>query len=224
VTLNPQDVGAFLVPALIQSGMSQAQATALAQQLTPGLAAIPVGVISAPEVNRTGAQLLASYTNLGDELDLYGVDLSATALLTNQWTLTGSLSLANDDVFETKQGLQVTLNAPKTKGMAAVNYVNTGVGFNGELRARYTAEFPVQSGVFSGTDCLEGAPTTAEPCVDSQVLLDFNVGYRLPTMPGATVQLFVQNILDQEHRSFPGTPEIGRLALLRLRYEFGGAR
>jgi len=38
------------------------------------------------------------------------------------------------------------------------------------------------------------------------------------------VQLSVQNLLDEEYRSYPGMPEIGRLAMLRLRYEFGPNR
>jgi outer membrane receptor for ferrienterochelin and colicins len=225
VTLNPQDIGAFLIPRLIMDlGMSQVEATDLVEQLAPGLARVPVGVISADEVHRTGAQLLASYTNLGDELDVAGVDLAATALLSDQWSLTGSISLTDEDVFETKRGQRVTLNAPRSKAATGLNYLNTGTGFNGELRARYTAEFPVQSGVYTGTRCITGEPATAEPCVESQILLDFNVGYRLPNLPGATLQLYVQNVLDEKHQSFPGTPHIGRLALLRLRYEFGRAR
>jgi outer membrane receptor protein involved in Fe transport len=60
----------------------------------------------------------------------------------------------------------------------------------------------------------------SEECVSSYTLLDLNVGYTLPQMRGATLQLAVQNLLDEDYRSFPGVPNIGRFAMLRLRYEF----
>jgi hypothetical protein len=43
-------------------------------------------------------------------------------------------------------------------------------------------------------------------------------------MPGVALQLSVQNLLDEEYRSFPGMPRIGRMALVRLRYQFGNGR
>ena len=57
-------------------------------------------------------------------------------------------------------------------------------------------------------------------CVQSFTLLDLLVGYTLPQLRGASLQLSVQNLFDQEYRSFPGVPNVGRMALLRLRYEF----
>jgi len=46
------------------------------------------------------------------------------------------------------------------------------------------------------------------------------MGYDLPSMTGAAVQLSVSNVFDKAYRSFVGVPKVGRLALLRLRYEF----
>jgi len=219
VTLNPQETVAFLVPNLMALGMSQAEAQATAIQLTEGLAQVPLGVISSADVNANGAQLLATYTNVGDEIDLWGADFSARYFLSERMALSGSFSLVNRDTFTSDRGQLVTLNAPRNKGSLGLQLRDPVMGLDGELRTRFTASFPAVSGVYEGTACLDDAPATAEPCVDSFTLVDLNLSYRLP-MPGTTLQLNVQNVLDEKYRSFPGVPEIGRMALLRLRYEF----
>ena len=56
--------------------------------------------------------------------------------------------------------------------------------------------------------------------MDSYTLLDMNLSYRLPMVRGTTVQLMVQNLLDEDYRSFPGVPTIGRMGMLRLKYDF----
>ncbi len=220
VTLNPEETVAFLVPALIGIGMSQAEAQATAIQLTQGLAQVPLGVISSDDVNANGAQLLSTYTNVGDNLDLWGADLSARYLLTDRLGVSATLSLVNEDTFTSDRGQLVTLNAPKRKGSLGLLLRDPALGLNGELRARFNEAFPAVSGVYEGTACLDGAPATAEPCVDSYTLLDLNLSYDLPMVAGTTVQLSIQNLLDEEYRSFPGVPTIGRMALLRLRYTF----
>lgn len=228
VMLDGQSTGAFLAPAIVQyfmgKGMTQEQAMAQAQALVPdiakAMASIPVGVISSADVNAHGAQVLTTYINVDDAFDLYGVDLAATALITDEWQVSGSLSLVNENVFETEKGDQVTLNAPKTKASLALGYRGISNGFGAELRMRYNDAFPVMSGVYNGTLCIGGDPAAgAEPCVDSYTLLDATFGYRLP-IQGASIQLSVQNLLDEEYRSFPGVPKIGRMALVRIKYDF----
>jgi outer membrane receptor for ferrienterochelin and colicins len=222
--LNPETLGAYLVqqfmtpPSQGGLGMPQQQAVATAQALVPNFARIPLGVISSAEVSSTGAQLLATYTNVNDAMDVWGMDLSVQALLTPSLSLTVGGSLVSDDYFDTSVGI-VTLNAPKRKGVAALEYRDMNRGFNGEVRARYNAEFPVRSGVYQAFDCIDPEAGSL-PCVSSYTLLDLNVGYSLPQFRGATVQLSVQNLLDESYQSFPGVPNVGRMALLRLRYEF----
>jgi len=236
VTLDGAQTAAYLVPQLtaffqaagLPADQAQAQAEATVQQLAPGLASVPVGVISSDDVHANGAQLLTTYINVDDNFDLYGFDLAATALLDDNWSLTGTLSLVNENLFETKKGEQVTLNAPKTKGSIALGYRNDANGFNGELRARYHDAFPVRSGVYNGVLCLASSDAErnamrvdgAEDCVASSTLVDLLIGYRLPMLPNATLQLSVQNVLDEAYRSFPGVPTIGRMALFQLKYSF----
>jgi iron complex outermembrane receptor protein len=220
VTLNPGDIISYLVPRLMQVGMSQAEAQAAALTLTGGLAQVPVGVISSADVNANGAQLLATYTNVDDGIDLWGADLSATVFLTDAWSISGSASLVNEDSFSSDRGQVVALNAPKSKGSVAVNYQDEERGMSGELRARLSGEFPASSGVYEGLTCVSDAPTVSDPCVEAYTLVDLNLSSGIPALPGATVQLSVQNLLNEAYRSFPGVPAIGRLALVRLRYEF----
>ena len=200
VTLNGPDL-AFLVPGLMSNfGMTQAQAVALIGQI----AQIPVGVISSADVNATGAQTLATYTNVDETLDVYGLDLGAEMLMGNYWSVTGTMSLVNKDHFETESVGTVTLNAPKLKGSLGLNYRNPDA-LSGEVRVRYTDGFPVQSGVYEGD-------------VDSYTLLDASASYTIPRMNGLQLQLSVNNILDESYASFIGVPDVGRMALLRLRY------
>jgi iron complex outermembrane receptor protein len=227
LSLNPQQTGAYLVPRItqffMQAGLPQAQAQAQATQIVTNLVSIPVGVISSQEVHGSGGQILVTYTNVDEAINFWGSDLSATALLTDQWSVSATASFVNDDAFETESVGLVTLNAPKRKGTLSALYRNDDVGFNGELRARYNDAFPVNSGVYIGTKCLGGqfaANPLAEDCVDSYTLLDLTLGYRIPRVRGTSVQLSVQNLLGEDYRAFPGAPDIGRLALLRLKYEF----
>ncbi len=64
-----------------------------------------------------------------------------------------------------------------------------------------------RSGVFAGT-------------VDAYHVLDVTTGYQLPFQPNARLELTVYNALNNRHREFVGAPELGRLALVRVRYDF----
>lgn len=224
--LNGAQTGTYLLPRLIQflqaGGMSPAEAQAQAQVYAPliasGLAQVPVGAITGDEVVEHGAQILATEYNVDDQLNLYGADFAATFLVTRTVSLKGTLSLVNKDLFTTKLGQTVTLNAPQEKGTLSVIYDGDRSGAHAELRGRYTAGFPVASGEYNGTLCLGGAqPDWAEPCVARYTLLDADFAYPVPRT-AATLQLAGQNLLGTGYRSFPGVPTIGRLLLLRVKY------
>jgi outer membrane receptor for ferrienterochelin and colicins len=220
VILQPEQSGAYagqqIAGFLMAQGMPQQQAVAVAGQLAPVLAQIPGGVVTSGDF-QGGPELFLTYRNFGN-INLWGSDLSATALLTDQWSMTLGASFVSDDHFRT-DGQIITLNAPKTKGSLALAYRNLDAGFNGEVRARYNAGFPVQSGVFIGIQCIQPG-ALGEDCVQSHTLMDMNLGYQIPQVRGTTIQLMVQNLFDTKYRSFAGVPEIGRMALLRLKYEF----
>ncbi len=222
LTMNGQDLAAFLVPHLIQDlGMSQQEAIATATQLATGLAQVPLGVITSPEVDATGAQLLATYTNVDESIDLWGTDIGATALLTDNWSLRGTVSFVNKDHFDTDKVGLVTLNAPKRKGSVELIYREAGRGgLSGDARVRFNSRFPVQSGVYNGTACINEGEFVTDPCVKQYTLADLTLGYALSGPRQAALQLSVQNIFDTSYQSFPGVPTFGRMAVLQLKYGF----
>lgn len=211
VLMDGQSLGAYLVPqlvpALMAAGLPQAQAQATALQIVQGMASVPLGVISSADINANGAQLLSTYTNVDEDFDVWGVDLGSTFLLNDTWALGAAFSYVNDDMFTTAGGLNIPLNAPGRKGSVSLNYRNPASGFSAEARTRFSAAFPASSGVYAGE-------------VESATLMDMNLSYRIPMVPATTVQLSIQNLLDDSFQSFPGVPAIGRTALLRLRYDF----
>jgi outer membrane receptor for ferrienterochelin and colicins len=217
VLINGQELVPFLVQRMMQDlGMTQADATTVAV----GIASIPVGVISSADVNANGGQVLVTYVNVDEQISLYGSDISARLMVTDDWALGGSVSFVNEDVFETESAGLVTLNAPKRKGTVHVDYASERTGLNGQVRMRYTDGYPVNSGVYIGTKCLGVVAALAEECVSSFTLVDLNVGYRLPFSRQTSLQLAVTNLLDEAYRPFPGVPDIGRMVLARVKYEF----
>jgi iron complex outermembrane receptor protein len=223
--LNGPQLGAYLVPRLMADlGMSQAQAQATAQALAPALAGIPLGAVSSADVDARGAQLLVTYVNVDETIDLWGTDISATALLGNEFELSGTVSFVNENVWDTESAGLVTLNAPRWKGGITLDYDNDDTGLFGEVRMRYNDAFPVNSGVYIGTRCLNqpGDVVSAlqEDCVESYTLFDVNLGYRLPMVPGTTLNVLVNNLLDEAYRPFPGSPTMGRMLIARIKYEF----
>jgi outer membrane receptor for ferrienterochelin and colicins len=228
VLLNPQALGAFLVPRLVPvfmaQGMTQAQATTQAMAIATATASIPGGIVSSAETTTAAPSLILTYINFGD-ITLEGADISATALLSDAFQVSVTGSLVSDDYFQLALGsgrtdsTVVALNAPKKKGSAAVTYRNVPRRFNGEVRVRYTDEFPANSAGYVGLSCVEGAPVNSGKCVKAYTLLDLTAGYGLPVR-GASLQLTVNNVLDEDYQAFIGTPHTGRMALLRLKYEF----
>ena len=230
--LNPTEFGAYLqtnaAPAMVQalaaSGMPLAQAQATVTDLITNWVQIPAGVASSSDVAAKGSDLLATYVNFG-ELNLWGFDLSGQVLLGEEWSVMGNYSHVSNHNFclvdevngKCPEEQLVALNAPKDKFGASLAYRGMDNGFNSEVRVRYTGKFPVNSADYVGLQCIGGG---GEACVDAFTLFDVTLGYALPTIRGASLQLAVTNLFDEDYRSFVGVPKVGRLALLRLKYEF----
>jgi iron complex outermembrane receptor protein len=223
VMMGPEQLVPFLVPRLtpvfLAQGMTPAEAQVQAETIARGMAQLPGGIVSSSDVSPPGPALVLTYVNFG-EVDLSGVDLAATAILSDQWQIGVTGSLVSDDFFRLPLGRDTTvvaLNAPKKKGSASVTYRNLDDGVNGQVRVRYTDEFPANSAGFVGLSCAD--PTLQGECVQSYTLVDLLAGYDLP-VPGASLQLTISNLFDENYQSFIGVPVIGRMAMLRLRYTF----
>ena len=48
--------------------------------------------------------------------------------------------------------------------------------------------------------------------------MDVNLGYKIPNTP-AELQMAVTNLFDTPYRSFVGVPDIGRFAIVRIKYD-----
>lgn len=217
---------------LIDVATAQATATGLAGQLadggdgpggTPGLAELPLGVVSGPQVDPSGSNLLLTYVNAGD-IGLWGADFSIKAFLTDEWVLAATGSWVSDDYFdlsEIENGIApIALNAPDLKGTLSIGYRNVRRGLNLETRLRANSVFPAESAGYAGTRCETGPRGLLfeTDCVGRYALVDVTGGYRVPNTR-ATLQVTVSNLFDERYRSFVGVPEIGRFLMAQVKYE-----
>lgn len=212
--------GPSLVGHFLGRGMSMDDAQAAAGELLVAMGSLPVGVLSSEDVGSQAhrSDLLVTFRNFG-EVSLTGVDLEARYDVGPGAYGGGTLSWVDRDHFRT-EGEVISLNAPAMKWSLFAGYRDPARGWNGELRIRQLAGFPVLSAPYQATDCIEGEWLNAEPCVERATLVDLVAGYDLPMIPSASVQLGVTNLLDSAHRGFAGVPEIGRMAIARIRYRF----
>lgn len=205
VFLDPEETVQYMVT---QLGLdpATAQQVVVGDEESPGIGRIPLGVVTPEEVAAQGANLLLTYRNVGD-VSLFGADVSATYRLTDRWEAGLATSVVEDDVFTTDEGQTVELNASSFKAQGSLGYADDEAGFSGEVKYRFVDGYPAASGVFVGE-------------VDDFDVVDLNLSYDIPGFRGLTLQLDVQNLLDEEYSTFPGAPRLGRLTMARARYTF----
>jgi iron complex outermembrane receptor protein len=216
--MQPNSIAAYLQGALtplVQAGlMTPAQLEATVTGLTTNIAQFPLGTI-APD-QRANAQtpqdLVLSYRNFGD-VDFWGTDLSAQFIVNDKWSFRANGSFVSEECFDFNNdkscgsSADVALNAPAKKGAFTARWDDAELGLAVEGRVRYSDAFPMNSGVYVGT-------------VDEYTVLDANVTYRLAAIPGATLNVTGSNLFDNLHQEFIGAPQLGRLLMFRVEYEF----
>ncbi len=179
---------------------------AQAAQLAAGISSVPLGAVSPTRIGGTQSQLAVTYQNLGD-VTLWGGELSGTYLVTPVWEVNFGASFVNKDEFTTEKGgieEVVPLNAPKFKGSVGFGYRNPEIGFNGSTQVVYRDGFPANSGVYVGE-------------VNDFATWDILLGYTFRNT-GLTFNFQIQNVLDTGVKTFPGTPQLGRLTTLQAMY------
>lgn len=229
--LRGEDVGVMLqtqfapilIPQLMGAGLTYEQAVAQATEtitaLANGVGILPLGVASSDGVSSQESDLIVTYRNVGD-VDYWGADLGFSWFVDEKFTVSGTYSHVSEDWFKIKGGAPISLNAPKDKGYLGLAYRNARTGLTGEARVRFTTEFPAESAGYTGTECrVESAGAYfGESCVEGVTLVDANFGYKIPNTP-AELQLAVTNLFDTPYRSFVGVPDIGRFAIVRVKYD-----
>lgn len=210
VFFDPGSLGQFVsgrLAPLVQAGLLSAQDIATIVEAASGL---PLGTVVPDQVDN--GDLLVTYRNFG-EVDYMGFDLAAEVLASDRVSIAGSYSSQSDECFDfnedgdCRSSDDIALNAPQHKGSLGVTFDDRASGFTAQGRVRVTDGFPMNSGVYIGD-------------IEGYSVIDATIGYRLPFQPGTQISLTANNILDNLHREFVGAPEIGRLLLFRVRYDF----
>jgi iron complex outermembrane receptor protein len=212
VLLDGTSVASFVATRMADNGVPAANAAAFAGSVAPGAAMIPLGTVVPDQ--RTNSDMILTYRNFGD-VNLWGADVGVEVAATPELFLTGTYSWASEECFDFNDdgscasSADIALNAPTNKGTVGFRFDDRSSGVVFGARARYSDGFPMNSGVYVGD-------------VESYTVVDANVAYRVPQIPGFIASLTVNNVLDNKHREFIGAPEIGMIALVKLQYEFGG--
>jgi outer membrane receptor for ferrienterochelin and colicins len=231
------NVTATLTPIFTAQGLPPAQAAgtaaAVAAQLAPVLAgqlrSAPLGTVTFADQNRPDV-LFTYYSVSKQTVNVTGIDVGYDWMLTPVWTIAGTYSWQDKNVFNNIQfsslqggnGKPYMSNSPKHKATLAFRYANDVRGLGAEIRGRYADAFPVNSGVYVSDLTLNG-PSGAYRYDHPPVIatLDLGVNWRVPLATRrATISLNGTNVLNNKRRTFSGTPEIGALWLTRLSYQF----
>ena len=181
----------------------------LTQLFVSNTALIPFGTI-APEQAADPTAVIVTPRNFG-RITLYGADLSFAYYPNEILAFTGNYSYVSKDLFPNLDNIgDIALNAPKHKFNIGIDcqLPNTPLTISGKLR--YRGGFPMQSGIYVGK-------------VDSHTVLDLNLTYQLPLSNDrftTSLNLNASNVLNQEYRSFVGSPWIGRLITSSLHVRF----
>lgn len=202
--LDTDDLAAYLA-----RFMPAAQAGPLAAGIggvdgDPAATGIPLGTV-VPDDPLAGSDILLTYRNFG-ELDIWGVDLSMELLL-SEW-LSGSVAYSHlsENFFSAADlGQDFTLNAPRHKAYASLNYRNRDSGTWAALRGRFIGAFRQIQGVWTGD-------------VEAFNTIDFEVGAPVPGATGLSLGLSARNVTNDRHSEFVGSPVIGRLLLVSAKY------
>ena len=172
---------------------------------TAGAAGIPFGTVSPLEALNPG-DILVTYRNFGD-ISFYGADLAFDIHLNRNFDFGGTYSYVSKNFFakSSTQVHDIFLNAPMHKFGIRARYVNQKAGLNVQSRLRWVDGFDMDSPFIGKT-------------VESFMVVDLNIGWKFAY--STTLNLTIQNILDNEHNEFVGAPKIGRLAIARLTQKF----
>jgi iron complex outermembrane receptor protein len=126
-------------------------------------------------------------------------------------------SHVSDDFFTAEEvdgPTDVAINATSDKFSLSGRYRQGLDGWAAAAGARYTNGFPVNSGVYVTELNADGTRTA----IPDWTVVDAQVAYRFKF--GLMASLVVQNMFNENYATFVGIPQLGRLVLTKLQYEF----
>jgi iron complex outermembrane receptor protein len=200
-----------LVPVIGQAAFLQ-----LTTQVVTGLVSVPLATIVPDSPLTQTGDLFLTYRNFGS-LDLWGTDLGFDYLFSDRFSITGMWSHVSDDFFSANEvdgPTDVALNASSEKVALSGRYRQGLDGWSVETGVRYTKGFPVNSGVYVTELNADGT----RRAIPDWTTVDAQASYRFKF--GLLASLSVQNLFNENYATFVGIPQLGRLVLTKLQYEF----
>ena len=156
VFMDATTLGGFIAGKLAAIGVPAAQIAALAPTVAGALGGVsgsatvkgvPLAVVNFNEANSSAADVILTYRNFGN-LNLWGSDLGTELLLDKGFSVAGTYSWVNKNLFPRSEvgGVQdISLNAPANKHSVTLRYRNEDKGWGGELRERHVDGFQALS-------------------------------------------------------------------------------
>lgn len=211
-------------------GTSAAVANATAAQyagaLVPLMAQLPQGALAFTNPKLGNDQsIIATYTQGLGELDVHGIDVAFDYQMNDQWMWSGTFSHMGKIIWPEIGGVAnpYTSNSPKYRATTSLRYNDDTDGLSFEGTVRYSDAFMVNSGLLNSMGLnndtnLNPAGAIVYPAVPAYSLIDLGTSFRIAKK--TTMSINVSNLLDTRVATFAGTPQIGRLVMTRLRWEF----
>jgi len=197
IFLNQGDLQNYLED---EGGLPTDQAEAVAAAAT----GIPLGTV-VPDGQETAEVLLVN--QLGGSFTNWGVDLTAELSLSHRLLLSGNYSWLEKNIAVMPGVGEQILSVPRNKAALGFTYRDVVSGLDGLLQGRWIESYLVGSGVYLGQ-------------IDTYVVVDVGLGYRLSWSPEVRLSVEAQNILDNRHQEWIGAPELGRLVMARVQVNF----
>ena len=188
------------VGALLNSAYSDA-----VQQFLEALSAAGLpfhGIVPTDQVPQTGfPQLAFGYPTRNPDAisDDWGFEVHSKYYWNEKVT-----TFLNYTWFNNPAGIAGDLNFPQNKSRAGVAYAPQA-GFNGRLAFQWDQAYNSTNATFPGR-------------IKARSLLDLSLGYTFDT--GLSLEASATNLFNNEFRSLPGFPKIGRLVTGRVLYDF----
>lgn len=227
VFLDPAMLAAYLANGLAAVGVPAAQIPTAVQLLAPNMAKVPLATVVPNQAGTGGSRdalvndsdLFLTYRNFGT-VDVFGADLALDYAFNDRFSVAGTYSWMNKDLFTAEEvggPTDVALNASKSHGSASVRYRDDVQGWGAEIRVRAQKGFPVNSGVYVSPRDANGA---LEP-TDSYAVFDVQANWRPPIgIRNMLISATVTNLFNKAYATFVGVPKLGRLVLTKVSYTF----
>jgi iron complex outermembrane receptor protein len=217
VFLDAASLGGYIAAKLAAAGVPAAQIQALAPTIAGALGGVngsttakgvPLGVVNFQESLSSGADVILAYRNFGN-LNIWGSDLGTSLLLTDKFSVAGTYSYVNKNIFPRSEvgGVQdISLNAPANKHSITVNYRDEGNGWGAEVRERHVDAFEALAFISAH--------------IKQYTLFDAGINYRPPSMRNVLIAVNGTNLANKRHQEFAQGGLIGRLIITWLQVSF----